>query len=50
MQVDSAPPFTSVAQQMGQAPAPPPKPAEHEDKPVKASTPHEVGKSVDVSV
>jgi len=53
MQVDSAPPFTSVAQQMGQAPSPPPpqQPQHQPDQPrAKPSSSDGAGKAVDVTV
>ena len=50
MQVDSAAPFTSMAQQMGQATQTPPPPKAEPDhaEPAKASTAHGVGDKVDV--
>ena len=53
MQVDSTPPFTSIAQAMGQAAqAPPPASADGDDKssaPVPSANPPGVGEAVDVT-
>jgi hypothetical protein len=54
MQVDSTPPFTSIAQAMGQAAQAPPPPsasADSDDKsaPVQAAAPKGVGEAVDVT-
>jgi hypothetical protein len=57
MQVDSTPPFTSIAQAMGQAAQAPPPPGADGDNDAdgarpagQASTPSGVGASVDVTV
>jgi hypothetical protein len=49
VQVDSTPPFTSVAQQMGQAAQapPPPKPGDEGAETVKSATSDDVGQVVD---
>ncbi len=54
MQVDSSPPFTSVAQSMGQAVQPPPPPKSNDGDTdtlasAKAATPNGVGGKVDIS-
>jgi hypothetical protein len=53
MQVDSTPPFTSIAQAMGQAAQAPPPPAGPDGgaspAPAQAATPPGVGEAVDVT-